>query len=147
MKFSGHTVSNHCLHGKNNDDIGHSAPRRNKHATPNRVAQNHDSPVSFCTFGTSHPTFASVTMATTETTFLRVVSHPYYPLNATIAPYLENEWHFTTLLAVFAAGCTAIFTATTLVVRRVRPGLPTSEWLTILWFVLSGCIHLFFEGI
>jgi hypothetical protein len=85
-------------------------------------------------------------MATRETTFLPVVSHPYYPLNATIHPYLENEWQFTTLLAVFAAGCGAIFTATTLLVKRVRPGLPTSELLTILWFVLSGCIHLFFEG-
>jgi cholestenol delta-isomerase len=86
-------------------------------------------------------------MATGETEFLSVVSHPYYPLAAIINPYLENEWHFTTLLAVFASGCTAIFTATTLLVRRVRPGLPTSELLTVLWFVLCGCIHLFFEGI
>lgn len=73
--------------------------------------------------------------------------HPYYPLEIEIIDYLANEHSVPTLLALFTAGCTAVFALTHAVVKRVRPGLPTSELLTILWFVLSGCIHAFFEGV
>ena len=72
--------------------------------------------------------------------------HPYYPLEINIAGYLANEWGVLTLLGTFSAGCALIFTFTYLIVTRVRQTLPTSELLTILWFVLSGCIHFFFEG-
>lgn len=72
--------------------------------------------------------------------------HPYYPLEVEIAGYLENEWSVPTLLGIFSVGCASIFGFTYLVVTRVRQNLPTSELLTILWFVLSGCIHFFFEG-
>jgi len=32
------------------------------------------------------------------------------------------------------------------VVNRVHPNLPSGEKAAIWWFVLSGAIHLFFEG-
>jgi len=72
--------------------------------------------------------------------------HPYYPLEAEIVGYLANDWHFLTLLAVFASGCVVIFSATYAVAMKVRPHMLTSELVTIMWFVMSGCIHLFFEG-
>ncbi|KAF1986741.1 Emopamil-binding protein [Aulographum hederae CBS 113979] len=73
--------------------------------------------------------------------------HPYYPLNVEIVGYLANEWTVPILLSLFATGCTAIFGATFISVKILRPGIPLSgDLLTIMWFVLSGCIHLFFEG-
>jgi len=72
--------------------------------------------------------------------------HPYYPLELEIVGYLANDWHFLTLLAIFASGCFAVFSATYAIAKRMRPQIPTSELLTIMWFVLSGCIHFFFEG-
>lgn len=72
--------------------------------------------------------------------------HPYYPLEIEITGYLANQYGVPTLITLFAIGCAGIFTLTHIVVTHIRPGLPTSELLTILWFVLSGCIHAFFEG-
>lgn len=74
------------------------------------------------------------------------VAHPYYPLGIQILDYAANEYSVPTLLAYFATGCTGVFALTYVAVSRVRPGLPCSELATILWFVLCGCIHLFFEG-
>ncbi|KAF2087060.1 Emopamil-binding protein [Saccharata proteae CBS 121410] len=72
--------------------------------------------------------------------------HPYYPLEVEIIGYLANDWTVPALLASFAAGCALIFGVTYVLVKRTRPQLPATELLTILWFVLSGAIHLFFEG-
>jgi hypothetical protein len=134
-------VSNHPLHEKHRP---HCA--RTKQHFNSVKASSHDPLTAVWLrldfFWTIEPLIA---MTMGETSFLTPL-HPYYPLHAIIDPYLENEWHFITLLAIFAAGCVTIFSATNLVVKRVRPNLSTSELLTILWFVLSGCIHLFFEG-
>ncbi|PVI00157.1 EBP-domain-containing protein [Periconia macrospinosa] len=72
--------------------------------------------------------------------------HPYYPLEATIVGYVANKWNTLELCSLFAAGCAVIFAVTYLIVKRVRPSLPLSDLTTILWFVLCGFIHLFFEG-
>jgi cholestenol delta-isomerase len=50
------------------------------------------------------------------------------------------------LLGTFFSACTVLFTATYFVARRVQPNLSGSELITIMWFVLSGAIHIFFEG-
>ena len=62
--------------------------------------------------------------------------HPYYPLGIEIVGYLANEWSTLHLLLTFFSGCAVIFTVTTLLVKKVRPNLPQSELLTLLWFVL-----------
>jgi len=72
--------------------------------------------------------------------------HPYHPLGVVINGYTANEFTVPVLLAYFGAGCAAIFALTNVLVARVRPGLPTSEVLTIFWFALSSSIHFFFEG-
>lgn len=74
------------------------------------------------------------------------VEHPYYPSDANIVGYVANESTVLSLLGAFIAGCAAIFGLTHLAVKRVNPRLPATEMITVMWFVLCGCIHLFFEG-
>ncbi|UNI17567.1 Cholestenol Delta-isomerase [Purpureocillium takamizusanense] len=75
-----------------------------------------------------------------------MASHPFYPLGAPVKNYVANTIGPVTLVAIFAAACGALFVPTALVAARVRPGLPLTELLIAFWFVLCGCIHLFFEG-
>ncbi|KAL1302725.1 hypothetical protein AAFC00_003079 [Neodothiora populina] len=72
--------------------------------------------------------------------------HPYYPLEVEITGYLANEWSVPALLGAFSTGCAVIFGMTYIIIRRVQPRMPVHEVLTVMWFVLSGSIHLFFEG-
>lgn len=76
----------------------------------------------------------------------KMPTHPFYPLGIEVTNYLANEWGVLTLLSAFAACCASVFAATYVVVMRVRPTMSRGELLTILWFVLCGCIHTFFEG-
>ncbi|OCK76156.1 EBDP4, emopamil-binding protein [Lepidopterella palustris CBS 459.81] len=73
-------------------------------------------------------------------------AHPYYPVEVEIAGYLANHWDTMTLVSMFSAGCAAIFAVTYVIVRRIRSNISNSDMSTIMWFVLCGCIHLFFEG-
>ena len=72
--------------------------------------------------------------------------HPFYPLGLEVTNYVANSMSAAVLVAIFAAGCGAIFLPTYLFASRARPSLPTCELLITFWFVLCGCIHLFFEG-
>ncbi|KAH8728131.1 Emopamil binding protein-domain-containing protein [Phaeosphaeriaceae sp. PMI808] len=72
--------------------------------------------------------------------------HPYYPTESQIAGYLANKWNTLELVSMFAAGCAAIFSVTLVLVKRIRPSLSNGDLATIMWFVLCGCIHSFFEG-
>lgn len=67
---------------------------------------------------------------------MNVPIHPYYPIDLEIVGYLANEWDTLTLVSLFAAGCTAIFLVTYLVVMRVQPKIPSGDLWTIMWFVL-----------
>jgi len=73
-------------------------------------------------------------------------THPYHPIDLELVGYLANKWDTLTLLSIFGAGCIAILSVTYLVAMRVRPRVSTSDLWTVKWFVLCGCIHLFFEG-
>jgi len=75
-----------------------------------------------------------------------VVEHPYYPLDAVVNGYLVNEWSMSYLLTCFFGACFVLFTATFFVGRAVTPKLSRGELATTMWFVLSGAIHLLFEG-
>ncbi|RDL39391.1 EBDP2, emopamil-binding protein [Venustampulla echinocandica] len=77
---------------------------------------------------------------------LMITNHPYYPLEVEIASYLANEWSVPVLLGSFSTLCAAILLGTLAIVKRLHPNLPGKEKAAIWWFVLSGCIHLFFEG-
>ncbi|KAJ6107996.1 Bcebp4 [Penicillium sp. IBT 18751x] len=75
-----------------------------------------------------------------------MAAHPYYPIDLEIVGYLANEWDTLTLVSLFASGCTAIFLVTYLLVMKIHPKVSNGDLWTIMWFVLCGCIHLFFEG-
>ncbi|MCJ1424824.1 hypothetical protein MMC29_002712 [Sticta canariensis] len=72
--------------------------------------------------------------------------HPFYPIEANIVGYLANELSVLSLLGVFGSGCVVILGLTLALVMRQNPTLPPREKAIVLWFVLSGTIHLFFEG-
>lgn len=72
--------------------------------------------------------------------------HPYYPVESTIAGYVANEYNTFELVSLFAAGCAVIFSCTYMTVKKLRPNVPLSDVLVVLWFTLCGFIHLFFEG-
>lgn len=81
-----------------------------------------------------------------NSTSLPQAIHPFYPLEANIVGYLANRWSVPTLLGIFAGGWVVILGITLALVRSHNPNLPSRDKATILWFVLTGTIHLFFEG-
>ena len=74
------------------------------------------------------------------------VLHPYFPSDAEIVGYAANELGVVPLLGVFFGVCAVLFAATYFVAKAVNPKLEKAELLAIMWFVLSGSIHLCFEG-
>lgn len=72
--------------------------------------------------------------------------HPYYPLTASIATYAANKDSVVYLLSIFFSACTALFTATYFLFTTLNLRLTRTQLATIMWFILSGSIHIFFEG-
>lgn len=85
-------------------------------------------------------------MAYNATKLLTSPPLPYYPLDSTIPGYLANVTSVPILLGVFFGVCAVVFSTTHVISRKLQPDLSGIELLTIMWFVLSGCIHIFFEG-
>lgn len=112
-------------------------------------------------------TMSQLTTAITNATSQQ---HPYYPLNALIPHYRPNTTSVPTLLLIFFASCTLllslcyffatrIYAASSLPLRQEEEkskekndlksretGLSGGELSTLMWFVLSGTIHVVFEG-
>ncbi|KAJ5091175.1 hypothetical protein NUU61_006045 [Penicillium alfredii] len=74
------------------------------------------------------------------------LTHPYYPLGAKIADYSPNQTPVLELLFLAAAASIVLLGVTLAVVSYVRPTLRMADRIAILWFVLSGSLHCFFEG-
>ncbi|OWP06934.1 EBDP2, emopamil-binding protein [Marssonina coronariae] len=75
-----------------------------------------------------------------------ITTHPFYPLEVEIAAYLANEMTMPMLLSIFVAIILTVVGLTKFWVDKVHPNLPGREKAAIWWFVISGAIHLFFEG-
>lgn len=73
-------------------------------------------------------------------------SHPYFPRNINVGVYIENERKETELLALSAASfallAAALWWSLSKAVSRLRP----LDKLIAVWFVLTGVIHVVFEG-
>ncbi|KAK3063046.1 hypothetical protein LTR53_019083, partial [Teratosphaeriaceae sp. CCFEE 6253] len=63
-----------------------------------------------------------------------------------IVDWAANEWSVPALLSVFFGTCAVLFASTYFVAQRINKTLTAGELSAIMWFVLSGCIHVFFEG-
>ncbi|KAJ5682861.1 hypothetical protein N7462_006026 [Penicillium macrosclerotiorum] len=73
-------------------------------------------------------------------------SHPYYPVDADIGGYTPNRSPVLELLVSAGGACAALLGLTWIVTSYVRPNLRMADRIAILWFVLSGTLHCFFEG-
>ncbi|PQE15422.1 ebp domain-containing protein [Rutstroemia sp. NJR-2017a BVV2] len=73
--------------------------------------------------------------------------HPYYPLDVKLSgEYVENDWSVSFLITAFGALWTLVLGVTLVAVRRVNRRLSAADQGLVLWFVLTGSIHIFFEG-
>ncbi|EPE26087.1 EBDP4 [Glarea lozoyensis ATCC 20868] len=74
--------------------------------------------------------------------------HPFYPLGALLSgtEFVPNTFGTLELVAVFGIGCFVILGSALLIALRVNPKLNYADRLLVMWFVLCGMIHLFFEG-
>ncbi|EJP65814.1 3-beta-hydroxysteroid-Delta(8), Delta(7)-isomerase [Beauveria bassiana ARSEF 2860] len=81
-----------------------------------------------------------------DTMSVPVVNYSYYPPNVVIDGYVANTLSTTQILAIFTSTLASVLVPCFLLIRRVRPSIPTSELATALWFVLCGVIHLGLEG-
>jgi len=72
--------------------------------------------------------------------------HPFFPVGVEIVNFIANDLTVIQLLAAFGTGCALILTTTWLLTTRLAPRLKTMDKMAVLWFCLTGCIHLFFEG-
>ena len=73
-------------------------------------------------------------------------AHPYFPADAVIVDYTPNTLSVTTLLEVFGTVAASIPGAAYLGLLNFAPSLKHGDRLTVLWFILCGCLHVFFEG-
>ncbi|KAM3085187.1 hypothetical protein ACMFMG_003616 [Clarireedia jacksonii] len=73
--------------------------------------------------------------------------HPFYPLDVKLSGgYVENDWSVSSLIVAFGALWTLVLGVTLVAVRRINHGLSAIDQGLVLWFVLTGSIHIFFEG-
>ncbi|KAL2179646.1 Emopamil-binding protein [Thermothelomyces heterothallicus CBS 202.75] len=75
-----------------------------------------------------------------------MASHPYYPPDLVLPGFVPNEIHVPVLLASFAGAASLVIWVTSVLARTIRPGISRADLFTAMWFMLCGCIHLFFEG-
>jgi cholestenol delta-isomerase len=76
-----------------------------------------------------------------------MAGHPYYPPDLVLPGFMPNEITVPILLMSFAGAAGFVFWVTSVLARTVQPGISKGKLLTAMWFMLCGCIHLFFEGI
>jgi len=85
----------------------------------------------------------ALTMATDDPLALL---HPFYPQNIILSNYIPNDWDVPALITAFVATWALISGVTLAVVRKQNPDLKSLDQLLVLWFILTGSIHFFFEG-
>ena len=73
-------------------------------------------------------------------------SHPYFPRNIDVGVYIENEKNPTELLALSASSFTLLAVVLWWSLSKATSSLRPSDKLIALWFVLTGAIHVVFEG-
>ncbi|CAG7926318.1 unnamed protein product [Penicillium olsonii] len=73
-------------------------------------------------------------------------NHPYYPLDANVVGYQPNQTPVLELILSAGGACTVLLGVTFALASYVRPKLQLADRIAILWFVLSGSLHCFFEG-
>ena len=74
------------------------------------------------------------------------IAHPFSTYEREIVNYVPNTLSSIALVSCFAAGCLAMFASTNGIIQKYRPELSTGDRFLMMWFVMCGFIHFFFEG-
>lgn len=74
------------------------------------------------------------------------LAHPYATYEREIVDYVPNTMSSLGLVSCFAAGCVAMFASTHVIIQQKRPGMGRGDRFIMMWFVMCGFIHFFFEG-
>lgn len=74
------------------------------------------------------------------------VAHPFSTYEREIVDYVPNTLSSLALVSCFGAGCVAMFASTHAIIQKCRPSLSTCDRFLMMWFVMCGFIHFFFEG-
>lgn len=69
---------------------------------------------------------------------------PYYPLGVTIVDYVPNTMSTGEILLFFSGTLALVLVPAFMLARRLQ--LSRYETWSMLWFILSGLIHLVLEG-
>ncbi|KAJ1986379.1 hypothetical protein H4R33_003391 [Dimargaris cristalligena] len=72
-------------------------------------------------------------------------AHPYFPISLALPHYAANTLVLGELLGYFSLCVVAVGLVAAFLLTQ-RPQLSALERATFIWFLVSGCIHLFFEG-
>ncbi|KAH8837199.1 hypothetical protein MCOR27_011380 [Pyricularia oryzae] len=75
-----------------------------------------------------------------------ISQHPYFPEDASIPDFVSNDKSLTDIVLPFAGTITCILAASAILSKRINPSLSLTDLGQVCWFVLSGYLHLFFEG-
>ena len=73
-------------------------------------------------------------------------SHPYFPRSIDVGVYTKNERMLAELLAFFASSFTLLAIALWWSLSKAASRLRPSDKAIAVWFVLTGVIHVVFEG-
>jgi cholestenol Delta-isomerase len=74
------------------------------------------------------------------------IAHPFATFERDIVDYVPNTLSSLALVSCFAAGCMAMFASTHAIIQKYRPEMSRGERFWMMWFVMCGFIHFFFEG-
>ncbi|KAF2102199.1 emopamil binding protein [Rhizodiscina lignyota] len=75
-----------------------------------------------------------------------VPHHPFYPLGTSLTGYIANDWSMSAIFGVFGGCLVTLFTLTRQLNQSLNPHLSRRDQALLIWFVLSGFIHLIIEG-
>ncbi|KAJ1980901.1 hypothetical protein H4R34_002282 [Dimargaris verticillata] len=81
-----------------------------------------------------------------STEFSSPVRHPYYPPSAALPHYVPSQFAFSDALLLFFGAVGAVVVGAGLVAHRLRPSVTTADRWVLVWFILSGTVHLVLEG-
>jgi cholestenol Delta-isomerase len=73
-------------------------------------------------------------------------SHPYSPLTAHLPTYTPNDRPVSELLIKFGGTAAVLLATTWVLLRRWKPQLSSTDKATTMWFVVTGFLHIIFEG-
>lgn len=73
-------------------------------------------------------------------------THPYFPTTLEIPNYTPPTHALPTLLALFGLIAGAIITLGITVTNYLNPQFPARRKVAAAWFLLSGLLHIHFEG-